>query len=278
MAICERLGLPPSNIIAEQGPFSVLSNRAHIERTGAVFLVTKDGGSSGGVAEKLDAAAMCGAVVLMIRRPGTDKAAKYGETGTVGDAGRWARKLIGIIEMPPTTAAGEPAGFGPPLFPMFVSLNGRGVLVVGGGNVAFRKAGALLRCGARLRVASPSVDAGFETMGGVGLIEVTQRAYSADDMTAPLSDGTPITIVLAATNDRDVNAEVARDAAALGIQVNVADSPGDCTFYFPSFVEYDGFVAGISSSGRSPSKCRRLADRLRGLWRGRVEDVQNDAR
>jgi siroheme synthase-like protein len=156
---------------------------------------------------------------------------------------------------------------------MFISLSGRGVLIAGGGKVALRKAGVLLRCGARLRVASPSVEAGFETVGNAEMIEFTRRSYLTDDMTAPLSDGTPVTVAVAATDDRNVNAEVASDAAALGIQVNVADSPGDCTFYFPSFVEHDGFVAGISSSGRSPSKCRRLAERLRGLWRGWVEDV-----
>jgi siroheme synthase-like protein len=156
---------------------------------------------------------------------------------------------------------------------MFISLNRRGVLVVGAGAVALRKADILLRCGALLRVVSPSVTSGFDSVHGVERVEFSRRAYSASDMTEPLGCGIKISMAIAATDDRSVNHLVWLDAARLGLPVNVADCPDECAFFFPSFVEHDGFVAGISSSGRSPSQCRRLANRLRSRWKTWVSDT-----
>jgi siroheme synthase-like protein len=94
-------------------------------------------------------------------------------------------------------------------------------------------------------------------------------------MTEPLGCGVEISMAIAATGDRSVNHLVWLDAVRLGLPVNVADSPEECTFFFPSFVEHDGFVAGISSLGRSPSRCRRLAERLRLRWREWVRDTSD---
>jgi siroheme synthase-like protein len=163
------------------------------------------------------------------------------------------------------------------MFPMFVSLNRRGVMIAGAGAVALRKAGVLLRCGALLRVASPAVTEGFVTVSGAERIEFTGRPYSASDMTEPLGCGVEISMAIAATSDRNVNHLVWLDAVRLGLPVNVADSPEECSFFFPSFVEHDSFVAGISSSGRSPSVCRGLAERLRLRWGEWVRDALGGA-
>jgi siroheme synthase-like protein len=156
---------------------------------------------------------------------------------------------------------------------MFVDMNGRGVLVAGAGAVASRKAAVLLRCGAWLRVASPAIGEGFDSVQGLERVEFTNRDYSASDMTAPIGGSASVSMAIAATDSREVNHQVWLDAVKLGLPVNVADEPLECTFYFPSFVECDGFVAGVSSSGRSPAQCRRLADRLRSCWREWVTDV-----
>lgn len=151
------------------------------------------------------------------------------------------------------------------LFPMFVDLSGKTVLIVGGGSVALRKAGTLLACGASLRVVAPEIAPGFEALCDTGRVVLSERCYTGSDM-----DGADMAI--AATNDREVNRRVAVDAR--GIPVNVADDPGACSFFFPAFVEHDGYVAGISSGGRSPAKCRALGRKLRAVWKSWVEDVK----
>jgi siroheme synthase-like protein len=94
-------------------------------------------------------------------------------------------------------------------------------------------------------------------------------------MISPLPDGTRISMVIAASSDREANRRAGLDASEIGLPVNVADSPDECSFFFPSFVEHDGFVAGVSSSGQSPALCRRLADRLRTVWEELVADVRS---
>jgi precorrin-2 dehydrogenase/sirohydrochlorin ferrochelatase/precorrin-6A/cobalt-precorrin-6A reductase len=269
ISLCERLGFPPSNIIAEQGPFSTLSNMAHLDRARAGFLVTKDGGAAGGFTEKLEAASSHGAALLVIRRPDEYDESGYGLRGTVDEAMNWARKLLGW-DMPPSS----PAISRFPIFPMFISLKGRGALVIGAGSVARRKAEVLLKCGALLRVASPRVLDKFRTLEGLERTDFTLRPYSKEDMINPLPDGTRISMVIAASGDREANRRAGLDALELSLPVNVADAPEECSFFFPSFIEHDGFVAGVSSSGQSPALCRRLADRLRTMWVELVTDVR----
>lgn len=270
---CEALGVDAGHIIAEQGPFSELANRAHLERSQARFLVTKDGGPQGGVTEKLAAAKSCGVRVLLIERPSAD-AGDFADVarGDVARAISWGCRLLGLEEeCLPIVRGGSESPV--PMFPMFVDLAGKTVLVAGGGRVALRKAGVLVRCGAALRVVAPQIRPEFEMLKGAGKVELIEREYGKEDL-----QGVQLAIV--ATNDRAVNAAVARDAADLAgqvkIPVNVADSPAACTFYFPSFVEYGGYAAGISSAGSSPRRCRALADRLRGVWRDWVEDVEGE--
>jgi hydroxymethylbilane synthase len=96
VAVCEELGLQPANIIAELGPFSESANLAHLVRTQARILVTKDGGREGGVPEKIAAARKHGARVLMIARPDTGESNARIESGTAMDAWSWALSLPGI--------------------------------------------------------------------------------------------------------------------------------------------------------------------------------------
>ncbi|MDR1481399.1 MAG: precorrin-6A reductase [Synergistaceae bacterium] len=100
IATCERLGFPPSNIIAELGPFSESANRSHLEKIRASILVTKDGGQEGGVPEKLAAARKHGAEVLMIARPSPCDSLADVSSGSVTDAWSWALSLPGVEREP----------------------------------------------------------------------------------------------------------------------------------------------------------------------------------
>ena len=272
IARCEELGVRADRIIAEQGPFTELANRAHLERANARFLVTKDGGSQGGMAEKLAAARTCGAKVLLVERPAAmENLPQAAGSGGVAEAIAWGCRLLGL-DAAKFLTRGERAGE-PSMFPMFVNLAGMPVTIVGGGRVALRKARVLARCGANLRVVAPEIHPGFGNLQSTGNAELIKREYRPEDLCGAR-------MAIAATDDRAVNAAVARDAENgenMGkIPINVADSSGECSFFFPSFVEEGGYVAGISSSGRSPRRCRLLADRLRAVWRSWVELVEKE--
>ena len=230
---CEALGFGPAHLIAMQGPFSAELNRAMLEMTGASLLVTKDGGGPGGMEAKLAGARAAGAGVVLITRP--DDAGC-----SVGEAVLWARRMLGLGR--------------PPFFPMMRDVEGLTVLVVGGGAVALRRAETLARCGARIRAVSPVFREGFPPDS-----ELLRRPFAAEDL-----DGSALAV--AASDDREVNRWVGREAQARGIPVSVADAAGESTFFFPSLISEGPTAASVSSAGLSCALTRRLSDRLRSVW------------
>ena len=99
-------------------------------------------------------------------------------------------------------------------YPLFLDLNGKPVVVVGAGKVGLRKTKALLEAGARVTVVSPSCAAEFEALP----VKLIRRAFR-------LSDIGDAYLAYAATNCREVNQRVAREAKRLRVPVNVADDP-----------------------------------------------------
>ena len=230
---CEALGFDPAHVIAMQGPFSAEMNGAMLRMTGASLLVTKDGGGPGGMEAKLAGARAAGAEVVLVSRPD--------DTGcSVGEAVLWARRMLGLRR--------------PPLFPLLRDLEGRTVLVVGGGSVALRRAETLLRCGARVRAVSPAFREGFPQE-----LERLCRPFEPGDLEGAV-------LAVAASDDREVNRRVGQEARGRGIPVSVADAAGESTFFFPSLVAEGPTAASVSSAGLSCALTRRLSDRLRLVW------------
>jgi siroheme synthase-like protein len=153
-----------------------------------------------------------------------------------------------------------------PYFPLFVDLTGRPCLLVGGGPVAARKAESLLDYGPELTVLAPEPSAEILALSQTRRITLLERPYGGP------ADMAGAGLVLAATNNRDLNARVAEDARAAGIPVNVADDPSLCTFFFPALVRRGDLVAGISSSGACPRLTARLRERLDQDWPANLGD------
>ena len=143
-------------------------------------------------------------------------------------------------------------------FPFFFDLRGRRVLLVGGGEVALRKAELLTRAGACLRVVAslvvPPLQALAKKHGG----EVLQRNYQTTDLDGAM-------LVVAATDDDALNARIKADAAAVGVPVNVVDCPALCDFIFPAIVDRTPLVVAVSSGGHSPVLARRLRAKIEML-------------
>lgn len=164
-------------------------------------------------------------------------------------------------------------------FPMFISIEDKPCLVVGGGRVALRKARGLLDFGARVTLVAETVCAQAEetlyaqaapgieslhnsdTADNSGLhktedIHICLRSFREDDLQEQ-----EWALVVAATDDRQVNSGISAYCHKAGIPVNVADCREECTFYFPAYCKDGDTVFGISTSGRSPSLAKHLREK-----------------
>ena len=145
--------------------------------------------------------------------------------------------------------------------PLFFELTNRPCLVVGGGEVAFRKAQQLSNAGAKLTLVAPHFCTNLTQMavedGSVSLI--CQR-FDEEQM-----DRDSFRLVISATNDHTVNSQVAAAAERRAIPVNVVDTPELCSFIFPAIIDRSPIIAAVSSGGASPVLAR--------LLRGRIEST-----
>ena len=141
------------------------------------------------------------------------------------------------------------------LFPIFVKLQGRLVVVVGGGEIAAGKIDGLLRAGARVRVIAPDVHIAFAEPIRNRTIEWVPRKFQAGDV----SDAT---LVIAGTSAPGVNASVFREAEARGILCNAVDDIENCHFYYGSIVQRGDLQIAISTNGKSPALAQRLRQEL----------------
>ncbi|EAT13407.1 uroporphyrinogen-III C-methyltransferase [Bermanella marisrubri] len=142
--------------------------------------------------------------------------------------------------------------------PLFVELKDRSVLIVGGGEVALRKARLLQQAGAKVSVISPEVDPHLRSIAEKSGGECRLETYQIQDLT-------PYVIVVAATNHADVNKAVAEHAHQVGVSVNVVDKPDLGNFIFPAIVDRSPVIAAVSSGGASPVLARLLRTRLESL-------------
>lgn len=136
-------------------------------------------------------------------------------------------------------------------FPMFVDMTERECLIVGGGNVAYRKVMVMLDFGAKVTVVAEDICDELrkltidDTANKENRITFIKRRFERKDC-----DGTEM--VIAATDDNALNHEIAEYCKAKGIMVNAVDQKADCSFIFPSYIKEKNLVAAFSSGGNSP--------------------------
>jgi precorrin-2 dehydrogenase / sirohydrochlorin ferrochelatase len=137
------------------------------------------------------------------------------------------------------------------LFPMFLKLEGRQVLVVGAGKVGEPKIEGLLDTGARVRVVALEASQAVREWGRDGKIDLELRAYSSGDL-----DGVFLAVV--ATSSRILNEQIYAEAHRRGVLCNVVDVPDLCDFYYPAVVRRGDLQIAISTAGKSPSLAQRI--------------------
>lgn len=141
------------------------------------------------------------------------------------------------------------------MVPYFLDLRDSSVLIVGGGTVALRKTHQLVKAGAKIDVVAPESDPGFAKLACAGTI-----SYRAARFEPAMVAGHRI--VVAATDDPELNRLVARSAKRLGILVNVVDAPALCSFIMPAIVDRSPIVIAIGTGGTAPVLARNIKARL----------------
>ncbi|WP_205952226.1 siroheme synthase CysG [Pantoea stewartii] len=142
--------------------------------------------------------------------------------------------------------------------PLFADLAGRPVLVVGGGDIAARKIELLRRAGARIQIASRELCPELQTLLDEQQLEWLATAFEPAQLDK-------VFLVIAATDDNALNAQVYDEANARHKLVNVVDDQPKCSFIFPSIVDRSPLVVAISSSGTAPVLARMLREKLETL-------------
>lgn len=143
----------------------------------------------------------------------------------------------------------------PAYYPVYLNLQGRRCVIIGGGGVAEGKIARLLESGAEIRVISPDASPGIQRMAADGAIQWEPRPYRPGDLAGAF-------IAIAATNNREVNRRVFDEAEARGIMLNAVDDPPNCSFIAPSIVQRGPVTVAISTGGASPALARKLRESL----------------
>ena len=136
--------------------------------------------------------------------------------------------------------------------PIFADIRNKLSLVVGGGEVAKRKAGVLLEAGAKVRVVAPEIDAELASKPDVEAIVSRFEDRHLEGAA----------LVIAATDDRSVNRQVSEAARARNIPVNVVDDPELCSFIMPAILDRSPLMVAFSSGGASPVLTRMMRGKL----------------
>ena len=136
-------------------------------------------------------------------------------------------------------------------YPIFVQLKEKKVVVVGGGNVAHRKVLALLECGAAIHLAGRELVTELEQMVQRREIHFLGKEFEEGFLDRAF-------MIIAATDDKDLNHHISRCAREKGVLVNAVDQPPDCDFIVPSILRRGDLQIAISTSGKSPALARKI--------------------
>ena len=142
-----------------------------------------------------------------------------------------------------------------PYYPIFLDLSGRRCVVVGAGNVAERKISGLLKTGAAIVVVGPPAAPAIEKWALEGSLTLMKRAFTPADLDDAF-------LVIAATDDEQLNELVQREALRRKALINVVDAPNLCEFIVPAVLDRGRLQIAVSTGGASPALAAKLRDRI----------------
>jgi precorrin-2 dehydrogenase/sirohydrochlorin ferrochelatase len=143
-------------------------------------------------------------------------------------------------------------------FPINLDLKGKKCLVVGGGRVAERRVLSLLECEADVTIISPRITPSLEKLSDMRKINHKERAYKPGDIRGAY-------IVIASTDNQNLNRQIGDHAKKVGALVNIVSEPGLSDFTVPGILRRGDLLVTISTSGASPTLSKRLKAELENI-------------
>ena len=142
--------------------------------------------------------------------------------------------------------------------PVSLDIKSQACLVIGGGDIAARKVGILLRAGARVKVVSPTLNEPLAELNAAGKIQHHAAEFQESDLQGMM-------LVIAATDNAAINQQVSALARQRAMLVNIVDEPALCNFILPSIIDRSPVMVAVSTGGASPVLARLLRARLETL-------------
>ncbi|WP_285756277.1 NAD(P)-binding protein [Parageobacillus sp. G301] len=143
-------------------------------------------------------------------------------------------------------------------YPVMLNIANQHVVVIGGGKVAERKIHGLLEAKANITVVAPTITSGIQQLEAAGKLIWRQKTFSPDDLEEAW-------VVIAATNNRDVNEAVAKAAKPYQL-INIADDPERSNFHVPAVIRRGRLTIAISTGGASPTIAQQIRRQLEELY------------
>lgn len=140
-------------------------------------------------------------------------------------------------------------------YPIFLEMEGKTALVVGGGRVAQRKVETLLNYGASISLVSNGLTDKLKE-----LVEYGRLLFLGEEFMEKHLDG--VSLVFAATDDKHLNHRVSESARKRGLLINAVDQPSECNFIVPAIVKRGDLAIAVSTSGKSPALAKYIRQRL----------------
>ena len=162
-----------------------------------------------------------------------------------------------------------------PFYIACLKLTGRRCVVVGGGEIGLEKVEGLLACDGNVTLIAPEAIDPLRELAAEGSIKWGQRTYAGPE------DLEGVFIVIAATNDTDVNIRVYEDAERRAMLVNVVDVPPLCNFILPAIFRTGPLAIAISTAGASPALAKRIKAQIAeeyGAPYARLAELLNEVR
>jgi precorrin-2 dehydrogenase/sirohydrochlorin ferrochelatase len=141
------------------------------------------------------------------------------------------------------------------LYPIFLNLEGKDCVVIGGGNVAERKVLRLIDTGVKILVISPGLSPVLKSLAEKGRIVHRERKYMKGDLQGAF-------LAISATNNKKINESVFEEAGEKQVFLNVVDVPRLCDFLVPSVIRQGDLMIAISTNGKSPALAKKIRKEL----------------
>lgn len=154
-------------------------------------------------------------------------------------------------------------------FPMFIELEGKRILVVGGGQVALRKVNKIRPYGCKVTVVAPEI---LDEIAQIPDIQLCRRKFAESDLADAQYNQRPA-LVIAATDEKELNHYISHLCHERNIPVNVVDDPKACSFIFPALVKKGDFSAGICTGGASPTAAIYYKEKLQDVLPEKIDEI-----